>query len=257
METSTDRVLGNRLQLMQPRDGYRAAIDPVLLAAAIPAKEGQRVLDLGCGVGTAALCLAARVAGIVVHGIDLQPALVALAVRNAAANGLAERVTFAAGDLLAFKDGGFDHVLVNPPYLARETASISPNPIKALANVEGEAKLRQWVETAIAAAKPGGTVTFIHRADRAAELSALMAMGLGNLRQLPLLPRAGAGAKRVILQGERDAPPGFQMLQAWPLHEADGRFTAATDAVLREAAALPLSELAWELSQELSLTDPA
>ena len=253
METSTDRVLGNRLQLMQPRDGYRAAIDPVLLAAAIPAKEGQRVLDLGCGVGTATLCLVARVAGIVVHGIDLQPALIALAVRNAAANGLADRVTFAAGDLLAFKDGGFDHVLVNPPYLARETASISPNPIKALANVEGEAKLRHWVDAAIAAVKPSGSVTFIHRADRAAELRALLAAGLGNLRQLPLVPRAGASAKRIILQGEKGAAPSFQPLQAWPLHEADGRFTPLTDAVLREAAALPLNKL----SLELSLTDPA
>ncbi|WP_374651598.1 tRNA1(Val) (adenine(37)-N6)-methyltransferase [Dongia sp.] len=240
METSTDRVLGNRLQLMQPRDGYRAAIDPVLLAAAVPAKSGERVLDLGCGVGTAALCLAGRVAGVAVHGIDLQPALVALAVRNAAANGLADRASFESGDLLGFKDRAFDHVLANPPYLARATASISPNPIKAMANVEGDAKLTDWVACAIAAAKDGGSVTFIHRADRAPELRACMMLGLGSLHLLPLLPRADAAAKRILLQGIKGAPAGFQECAPWPLHEADGTFTAATQAILRDAAALPL-----------------
>lgn len=240
METSTDRVLGNRLQLMQPREGYRAAIDPVLLAAAVPAKAGGRALDLGCGVGTAALCLAGRVAGIAVLGLDLQPALIALAVRNAAANGLADRVSFACGDLLAFKEGGFDHVLVNPPYLAREKASISPNPIKALANVEGAAKLSHWVACAISAAKEGGSVTFIHRADRAGELTDLMARGLGDLKLLPLLPRAGAAAKRIILAGTKGAAAGLRNLTPWPLHEFDGSFTAATEAILRDAAALPL-----------------
>ena len=50
---------------------------------------GERVLDLGCGAGTAALCLAARVPGLELHGLELQPAYAELARRNAAANGLA------------------------------------------------------------------------------------------------------------------------------------------------------------------------
>jgi tRNA1(Val) A37 N6-methylase TrmN6 len=244
METSTDRFLGNRLHLIQPAQGYRAAIDPVLLAAAVPAREEQRVLDLGCGVGTAALCLAGRVAGACVHGLDLQPGLIALAIRNAAANGLAERVSFACGDLLEIKDGRFDHVMANPPYLVREKATISPNPIKALANVEGDAKLADWVARAIAAVRDGGSVTFIHRADRAVELRECFARGLGALRLMPLAPRAGAAAKRVILRGVKGAVPGFVELEPWPLHAPDGAFTAATEAILRDAVALPLDPTA-------------
>ncbi|MBI2256726.1 MAG: methyltransferase [Proteobacteria bacterium] len=241
METSTDRVLGNRLQLMQPAEGYRAAIDPVLLAASVDAKPGERVLDLGCGVGTAGLCLLARVPGISLAGLDLQPGLIALATRNAAANGLSNSVFFQCGDLLAFKDGGFSHVLANPPYLARRAASISPNPVKALANVEGDAKLTDWVACAVTAVREGGSVTFIHRADREGELRAAMTRGLGELRLIRFLPRTGAAAKRVILTGIKGAPPGFRECAPWVLHHADGRFTPATEAILRDAAPLRLT----------------
>lgn len=240
---STDRLLGGRLSLLQPQDGYRAAIDPVLLAASVPAGAGDHVLDLGCGVGSAGLCLAARVAGASVLGIDLQGDLVNLANRNAAANALASRVAFRVGDVLSFRDTGFDHVLVNPPYLARDKASISPNPIKAMANVEGVARLADWVVCAIAAVKAGGSVTFIHRADRSDELLALMQRGLGDLRLLRLLPRREVAAKRIILQGISGAPAGFRELGPWVLHEADGRFTPSTEAILRDAAALRLMDL--------------
>ena len=238
METSSDRIFGNRLHLMQPADGYRVAIDPILLAAAVPAKVGDHVLDLGCGVGTAGLCLAARVPGVAVMGLDLQPALVALATRNATANALSDRVTFLCGDVLGFKDTGFDHVLANPPYLVREKVSISPNPVKALANVEGEAKLIHWVASAVAAVRIGGSVTFIHRADRESELRAAMRQHLGELCLVKLLPRAGVGAKRVILTGVKGAGGTFQQATPWILHQADGSFTPETEAILRDAAAL-------------------
>ncbi|WP_374377402.1 tRNA1(Val) (adenine(37)-N6)-methyltransferase [Dongia sp.] len=244
METSTDRVLGNRLQLMQPKDGYRAAIDPVLLAAFVTAQAGESVLDLGCGVGTAALCLAARCPDVAVLGIDLQPQLIALAHNNAAANALSARARFESGDLLDFTRGGFDHVMANPPYLARERASISPNPIKALANVEGDAKLAHWVDRAIASARKGGSVSFIHRADRAGELRTAMERGLGALVELPLAPRAGEAPKRVLMQGIKGAPSAFRRCAPWPLHAADGTFTPATERILRDAASLLPTELA-------------
>lgn len=239
-EISVDRILGGRLAIAQPRDGYRAAIDPVLLAASVPARAGERVLDLGCGVGTAALCLASRVAGSRVTGIDLQDDLVVLAQRNARDNNLADRVGFQRGDVLAQSAEDFDHVLANPPYLERARASISPNPIKAQANVEGAAVLADWVRAAVAMVTHGGTVTFIHRADRADELCSLMGAGLGRLAMLPLLPKAGAAPKRVLVQGVKGATPGLHVLPPLVLHAPGGAFTGAVDAVLRDGAALPI-----------------
>ncbi|MBK8158608.1 MAG: methyltransferase [Rhodospirillaceae bacterium] len=235
---SSDRLLGGRLMLLQPQDGYRAAIDPVLLAAAVPAMSGELAVDLGCGVGTAGLCLAARVPGLRVFGLDSQPGLIRLAIRNADVNDLAGRVQFQCGDILDFHTVGFDHILVNPPYLARGSASISPNPIKAKANVEGDAGLVDWVNCAIAAVRPGGSVSFIHRADRGDELCALMTQGLGDIAWVDLLPREGGSAKRVILQGIRGSAEAGPARRSMVLHQSDGRFTAETEAVLREMAAI-------------------
>ena len=116
---SRDAFLGGRLRLWQPLQGYRAAIDPVLLAAFVPARPGQRVLELGCGGGTAVLCLARRVPGLELHGVEIQPDYAELARRNAAENGLALRVH--VGDVLDLPAGlrlGFDQVLANPPFHA-------------------------------------------------------------------------------------------------------------------------------------------
>ncbi|WP_374372354.1 tRNA1(Val) (adenine(37)-N6)-methyltransferase [Dongia sp.] len=237
---SLDQILGGRLTLAQPRDGYRAAIDPVLLAAAVPAAAGERVLDLGCGVGTAGLCVVRRVEGCHVMGIDVQPALIELAQRNARDNALADRATFHVGDVLHLTEPAFDHVLANPPYLERARASVSPNPIKALANVEGDAMLKDWVVAASTAVKPGGSITFIHRADRAEELRAEMGRGLGRLHLRPLLPKEGMPAKRILLQGIRGAPAGFEILPPLVLHEASGGFTEAAEAILRRAAAFSM-----------------
>ena len=54
---STDDFLGGKLRVKQPKKGYRAGIDPVLLAASVNAHIGDNILDLGCGVGVASLCL--------------------------------------------------------------------------------------------------------------------------------------------------------------------------------------------------------
>ena len=236
---TNDRVLDGRLTLTQPRDGYRVAIDPILLAASVPVL-GERVLDLGCGIGTAALCVAKRVEDVAVMGIDIQPDLVSLARRNAAENGLDARAAFELGDVLTLSAGPFDHVCANPPYLEAGKSSISPNPIKAIANVEGAAKLGDWVRAAIAAVKSGGSVTFIHRAERAVELRAAMALGLGALRELPLLPKEGAVAKRVLIQGAKGAAGGHELLPGMALHDASGGFTPATQGILRAMGPLSL-----------------
>jgi tRNA1(Val) A37 N6-methylase TrmN6 len=243
--TTVDAVLGGRVILHQPASGYRVAIDPILLAAACPAEPGDVIADLGCGVGTAALCLARRIPGARCTGVDVQSELVALANRNACENDLHDRVTFLAGDILdralPIYARPSDHVILNPPYLRRGTATASANPAKALANIEGEADLAAWVAAAFRAVRPGGTITFIHRADRLPELLALLGMRCGGLVIQPLHPKAGAAAHRVIVGGRRDQRLPGTLLPGLIVHEADGRFSPLTERILRDGAPLPMN----------------
>ncbi len=208
IDVTEDRILGGRIVIHQPAEGYRAAIDPVLLAAAIPAGAGETVLDVGCGVGTAALCLAARVPEARICGIELQPVLVHLAADNIHDNGLDGRVAVLHGDLMDpppdLAAGGFDHVMANPPFAEPGTGNVSPHAGKAVASVEGEADLIAWVKFCARMTKPKGTVTFIHRADRLDELLAAMAERLGDLTVFPLWPgESGKPAKRLMVRGRK------------------------------------------------------
>jgi tRNA1(Val) A37 N6-methylase TrmN6 len=241
---SHDSLLGGRVRIIQPRDGARVAIDPIFLAAAIPAKPGQVVLEIGCGSGAASLCLAARVPGSRVVALELQPDLARLAGDNVAANGLEERVAVIAGDLLrpppGLAAGAFDHVMANPPFLEGGRATMPSNPAKAAAAIEGEAGLGAWVRFAVTMARSKGSVTFVHRADRLDALLAHMAGRAGEIVVFPLWPAAGRDAGRVLVRARKQVAAPARVAAGLVLHEADGRFTAAADRVLRDGAALPL-----------------
>lgn len=235
-EVSLDALLGERVRLLQPKDGLRAAIDPVLLAASVPAKGGDSVLEVGCGSGAASLCLAVRVLGSQVVGFDFQGDLIALAQESASLNGVSDRVTFHAADLLAalppIAGQSFDHVMANPPFAKRGSGRVSPDPSKALASVEGAADLAAWVAFCVARVKAGGSLTFIHRLDRAGEVADLFcANGLKTI-VLPL------GPKRVLVRGIKAGDAGVTYVSRLDLHEADGRFTSKADAILRDGQAL-------------------
>lgn len=208
------------------------AVDAVLLAAAVDARRDERVLDLGSGVGAVALCLATRVAGCAVIGIELQPALAALAERNAVLNGMAGRVRIVVHDVaraLPEDLGSFDHVATNPPYLAAAVADPSPNRIKALATVESSADLARWLSAATAALSLAGTLTLIHRSDRLEEIvTHLDRLGWRDLVVKPLAPAA-----RVLLRVRRAAVLARRELPPLVLHRTDGGYTAEAEAILR------------------------
>jgi tRNA1(Val) A37 N6-methylase TrmN6 len=241
---SEDRLLGGRIALRQPTTGYRVAIDPVFLAAAVPADAAHHVLDMGCGVGAAALCLAARVAGCRVTGIEFQRDLVRLAGDNIELNGLSPRLSVMLGDLLRLpprlSPGAFDHVIANPPYLEPGAASPPSDTGKAAANLEGAADLAAWVRIALAMVRPKGTVTFVHRADRIEDLLAQLAGRAGGIVVYPLWAGAGKPAKRVVVRARKHIATPTLLLPGMVLHEADGRFTPEAEAILRDAAALEL-----------------
>ena len=239
-----DTLLGGRVLLRQPASGYRVAIDPVFLAAAIPAMPGDAVLDLGAGVGAATLCLAVREPGCRVVGIDRERALVRLAIQNVESNRLTGRADMMVGDLLRppprLAPGSFAHVMANPPFLTTEEGTASPEAVKAGANQESEAKLDDWLRCALNMVKPKGSVTFIYRADRLERLLATMAGRLGELVVYPLWAGGEKPASRVLVRGRKSVAAPTRLMPGLVLHEPDGRYTAAADAVLRHGAGIVL-----------------
>ncbi|MGQ0741482.1 MAG: tRNA1(Val) (adenine(37)-N6)-methyltransferase [Alphaproteobacteria bacterium] len=234
-----DGFLGGRVRVKQPREGYRAGHDSVLLAAAVPAKAGERIVELGSGVGVASLCLAARVPGCNVLGMEIDPALVALAVENARHNEMDVRVHFIAGDVRELRPEGvpFDHVFFNPPFHP-DTGQVSSHAARDRATRDTDDAVRTWTANASRLVKPGGTVTAIMRADRVDDF--LGATGRSGIVVLPLLPTVGAPPKRIIVQLRTgDTAPLFTM-PGFAMHE-DHRATHGAEAVLRHAATLPLT----------------
>lgn len=239
---SEDRLLGGAVHLCQPREGYRAAIDPVFLAAAVPARRGERVLELGVGSGAAALCLAHRVRGCRVVGLERQRAMAGLAARNVASNGMEDRVEIVVGDLLdppaPLKAQRFDHVMANPPYLPPVRADRRKPGKRDASDVEGEADLRAWVDCALRRVRPRGTVTFVHRADRLDALLAALEGRAGGIVVVPLWPKAGVAAKRVIVRARKGVATPLVLTAGLVLHEADGAFTGAAERILRDGGVL-------------------
>ncbi|MBS0549881.1 MAG: methyltransferase [Proteobacteria bacterium] len=239
METppTEDALLGGRVRLLQPARGYRVAVDAVLLAASIEAGPQDRVLDLGAGVGSVGLCVATRVPGCTVVGVELQPAMAALAERNAALNRLSGRVRTIVHDLaqpLPADLGLFEQVVTNPPYLAATVADPSPDPAKALATVESSATLERWLAVSATALKPAGTLTIIQRTDRLEEIVGhLERLGLGEIVTKRLPPAA-----RVLIRARRSARPSRREAAPLVLHPPDGGYTEAAETVLRHAASL-------------------
>lgn len=240
-----DRLLDGRVHLRQPAEGFRTSIEAVLLAAAVPAADGELVLDVGAGTGAASLCLAVRATATQVTGIEANRTLVRLASDNAEASGLAGRVRFYLGDIAAppirLSPASFDHVMVNPPFAAAGSGRLPRDPARARAMVEGPVKLAGWLAFCLRMVREGGTVTVIHRADRLDEILAGVRDRLGGLVVMPLWPRAGEPAKRVIVAGRRGSAAPLTLLPGLVLHRPDGRYTPAAEALLRGGLALPLS----------------
>lgn len=238
---TVDDFLGGRLRLTQPAQGYRAGIDPVLLQATVRARAGQRVLELGCGVGTAILCLNARIAGLYVTGVEREP----LYARLARLNG-AKALEVVEADLAALpvdlRQRQFDHVIANPPFWSR-TASVAGADTVKEAAFDERTPLSSWVEVAAKRLAPKGLMHFIHRAERLPDLIRALPHDMGSLEVLPIAARAGRPPHRIILRARKSGRGDFRLHPGLILHEGahheDGdRFTPPVRAALRDGAAL-------------------
>ncbi|MGB4100668.1 MAG: methyltransferase [Alphaproteobacteria bacterium] len=228
MELTQDKFLGGKITLTQPRHGYRAAIDPVLLAAAVTAMPGQKVLDLGCGAGAAMLCLAARVPGLVITGVELQASFAELAAENAAYHSDIAMFHVKPGDARKLSRtiaaNSFDHVMANPPFHDQKSHDPGPRATKNLAQAMSVDDLNAWVKSAHGRLKHRGVLTMIYRADGLPDLLAAMYGKFGGITVLPLWPKAGVPAKRILIRGMKDSKAPFSVLTGMTLHATDGAY---------------------------------
>lgn len=249
-----DAFLGGLLHIQQPRKAYRAGIDAVLLAAAVPISNGggMRVLDAGAGVGVVGLCVARCIANVTVTLVEIERSLADIARSNICRNGLGDRVNVVSADIAeggaAFGAsrpenqlpiGGFDHVLANPPFQTMGEGSTPPDRRKSRAHEMAPSDLDGWLRFMATACAAGGMATLIHRATALPELIAAMSPRFGNLTLLPIHPRHGQPANRIILQGTKGSKAPLAILPGLVLHNAVGNgYRSDVDAVLRAGARL-------------------
>jgi tRNA1(Val) A37 N6-methylase TrmN6 len=243
-DVTQDGLLGDRIRLIQTRKGYRAGADAALLAAAVGAQAGERAIEAGCGPGAALLQAAVRAPGASFVGIERDEAALALAQANIAAAGLADRVAARQGDVAAgFARLGlpaFDAAFANPPFFDDPGALRGPAPERAGAWLADDG-LEAWTRFLLKAVHQGGRIVVIHRADRLADLLALLGAGAGSFRIRPLHPFADAPAKRVLVRCIKTGKAPLVLLPPLVLHARDGgKHTPEAEAILRGEA-----ELGW------------
>lgn len=248
-QLTCDAFLGGQLNVWQPKSGYRAGVDPVFLAASVPAISGQSVLELGCGAGVASLCLAKRVPDLRLTGLELQPEYADLARRNAQENVV--NLNIIDGDLAdmppALKQVTFDHVIANPPYFRRDRSSPATDAGRETAMGEAT-ELEAWVKAAAKRLAPKGYASFIHRAERLGDLLAALNGRLGSVQVLPLVPRQGRDARLVLVRARKGGKAALRLhdsvyLHSGAQHESDqDDYTPRISGVLRNSDALAFPE---------------
>ncbi len=243
-ELSSDAWLGGRLNLVQPRRGHRAGTDAALLAAAADF-PGGRFADVGAGVGAVGLAILSRCERASADLIEIDPDLAALAEENVKRNGLEGRARVLPLDVCdarARREAGLDAgcvgaVVTNPPFFDAGTVRASPDRARARAHVfAGEAgadPLVAWIRACLAIIEPGGRFFMIHRPDALAAILAAAEKRLGGLSLLPVHPRAGLSAHRLLVSGVKGTRAPLRIAPALILHEADGKMTREANAIHR------------------------
>lgn len=251
LETTADVFLGDRLTVRQPRSGYRAGVDAVLLAASVRnLPDGPAtLLDAGAGAGTVGLCAAARLPHLNVVLLEREPALARLAAENSAAIGFSARVRAVtartaspAAELagLGLVAESFDQCVANPPFHDDGAGTAARDPLKAASHAMQADALEDWARFMARMVKPGGRATLVHKAEALARILDVMAPRFGAMIVFPVFPRAGEAAIRVIVSGIKGSRAPLTLKAGLVLHGPGQDFTPEATAILRHGAALEL-----------------
>lgn len=252
-DVTVDAFLGGRVEAVQPAAGHhRAGLEAVLLAASAPERTKGVVVDLGAGAGVAGLCIAKRCPEASLVLVDRDPTTVecARAALDRPANrGFAARVTVVETDIAAragLSDGMAAAAVFNPPFYRARATSASPAPSRADAHQLGEDGLDPWFRAAAALVGSGGTATVIFRADGLDQVIEAAAGRFGSLDILPIAPRSGLAAHRILVRGVKASHAPLRLLPPLVLHHDNGNgFRPEIDAILRDGAELSSAVPYW------------
>jgi tRNA1(Val) A37 N6-methylase TrmN6 len=238
MHTEHTTLFNGNVTVHQPIEGYRFALDSLVVAAYTPAKDHQLVLELGIGVGAASLALAYQHPNVIIHGIEIQSNILPITQRNIDENGWSHRFEVFCGNLTARLVAGhhYDQVMMNPPFFEEHTYTDSPYAHKTLSHGEKEALLQDWVTEAHRALKPRGYLTLVHTARRLDEILSLLREKFGGIEIYPLWPKTGQSAKRVLVRARKGVKSPMTLHSGLVLHQNDGTFTPEASAVINEGA---------------------
>jgi tRNA1(Val) A37 N6-methylase TrmN6 len=247
-EFTEDAFLGGQLRLRQPKSGHRAGHDAMLLAAATPARPGDRVVDFGAGVGAAGLAVARRVGGIKLVLVEIDKTLAALARGNAATNAIPADVVVldVTSSADAFAAAGLtpdsaDLVLMNPPFNDPARHRASPDKAREVAHVATSVTLESWVHASRRILKSGGVLTLIWRADGIAEVLAALDRGFGSLAILPIHADASRPALRVLIRAVKGGKAPTQIYAALLLNDESALPNKEVQEILAGKGILPLA----------------
>jgi tRNA1(Val) A37 N6-methylase TrmN6 len=222
VEFTEDRILGGKIKLFQPKNGYRVAIDPIILANFINPQAGQKILDVGCGVGTISLILKMKEKLSEITAVDIDEKMCEICRRNSEANSLKIEIINIGIENSALEHKTFDQVATNPPFFEKESARISRS--KELANFE-TIDLVDWITFCFKRLRNGGVFSIIHRTSRIGDILRVLKNLAGAVQITPIFPKNNCEASRVVVCARKSCRSETKILPGIVVHNDDGGYS--------------------------------
>lgn len=228
-EFTEDKILNGKIRILQPRDGYRVALDPIIFASYIKTKFGNKILDVGCGVGTVSLILKYKNPLVKVTAIDINEKMCSFCKENAKRNSIDISVINESIESTESLGKDFDVVVTNPPFFEKKSSRLSEK--KLLANFE-TIPLYDWITFCLKRLKNGGKFAIIHLASRLDDILYAIKDKIGAIEIFPIHSKTDSDANRIVITGIKGRNSQIKMHSGLIVHNENGKYTEKVAKIL-------------------------